>query len=364
MTRIRVGLIGLGEVAQLIHLPVLHRLHDLFEVTALCDVSPSVLAKVAARWNVDRLYSSLNAMVDDDGVDAVFILSPDQHHFEHATTALEGGKHVFIEKPACLTRTDVEQLERTARQAARVAMVGYMRRFAPAFLEAKRRLDKLEKLSYVRVQDQFCEGPWYFRQTSDVVYPNGDIPTDVATASKKLRHDMMMSVCGEAASPAHLLAYEYLTGVSSHSFSAMRDLLGSVPRSVTGAQMSPHGDQLTVTFDYGDYGVVYEYLIDDLARFDAGIDLYARRQRLRLRYATPYIRDLPMKLEIQESTDDSNTWTVLGPFHKDPFDAELEAFHASIVKGEENRTPPSDSLADFVIIEEIIANVKAVGSRA
>ena len=37
--------------------------------------------------------------------------------------------------------------------------------------------------------------------------------------------------------------------------------------------------------------------------FDAGIDLYSRRQRMRLRYKTPYVRDLPMTLEIQESTD-------------------------------------------------------------
>jgi len=174
----------------------------------------------------------------------------------------------------------------------------------------------------------------------------------------------MISVCGGAASPALLLAYEYLTGVSSHSISAMRDLLGGDPRKVTGAQMSPRGDQLTATFDYGDFGVVYEYLIDDLARFDAGIDLYARRQRMRLRYATPYVRNLPMTLDIQESTDDSNAWTVLGPYHKDPFDAELEAFHASIVKGEENRTPLSDSLADFHIFEEIIAKLTPVGSLA
>ena len=98
--------------------------------------------------------------------------------------------------------------------------------------------------------------------------------------------------------------------------------------------------------------------------FDAGIDLYARRKRMRLRYATPYLRDLPMSLEIQESTDDSNTWTVHGPYHKDPFDAELEALHATIVNGAQNRTPLSDSRADFMIFEDIIAKLVQVGSPA
>ena len=81
-------------------------------------------------------------------------------------------------------------------------MVGYMRRFAPAFLEAKRRLGELGELSYVRVQDLFCEGPWFFRQTTDVAYPDADIPEAAAIASRQLRQQMMLSVCGPEASPA------------------------------------------------------------------------------------------------------------------------------------------------------------------
>ena len=168
----------------------------------------------------------------------------------------------------------------------------------------------------------------------------------------------MRSACGDGASPALLLAWEYLTGVSSHSISAMRDLLGGVPERVTGAQLSPRGDQLTALLDYGDYPVVYEYLIDDIARFDAGLDLYAKRSRMRLLYDTPYIRNLPMRLEIQESTADANAWAILGPYYKDPFEAELEALHAAIVRGGENRTPVSDSLADFDIFEAIIAHLR------
>jgi myo-inositol 2-dehydrogenase/D-chiro-inositol 1-dehydrogenase len=237
-------------------------------------------------------------------------------------------------------------------------MVGYMRRFAPAFAAAKERLPALGPLSYVRAFDFFCEGPWFYRQTSDVIRPDGDIPADVSSASRRLREVMMRSACGEGASPALLLAWEYLTGVSSHSISAMRDLLGGVPKRVTGAQISPRGDQLTALLDYGDFPVVYEYLIDDIARFDAGLDLYGKQSRMRLLYDTPYIRNLPMRLEIQESSADANAWSLLGPYYKDPFEAELEALHAAIVKGGENRTPVSDSLADFGIFEAIVAHLR------
>lgn len=82
---------------------------------------------------------------------------------------------------------------------------------------------------------------------------------------------------------------------------------------------------------------------------------------MRLLYDTPYIRNLPMRLERQESTADANAWSTLGPFYKDPFEAELEALHAAIVRGAENRTPVSDSLADFDIFEAIVAHLRPGG---
>ena len=52
MERVRVGVIGLGEVAQIIHLPILQALGDRFEIAAVCDVSPEllrVIGQVGAR---------------------------------------------------------------------------------------------------------------------------------------------------------------------------------------------------------------------------------------------------------------------------------------------------------------------------
>ena len=79
---------------------------------------------------------------------------------------------------------------------------------------------------------------------------------------------------------------------------------------------------------------------------------------MRLLYDTPYVRNLPMRLETQESTDDANAWAVSGPYYKDAFEVELEALHAAITTGSENRTPVSDSLADFDIFEAIIAHLR------
>ncbi len=59
MTRIKLGVVGLGEVAQVIHLPILQDHSDKFEIAAICDISQELLSALGERYNVPaehRLY--------------------------------------------------------------------------------------------------------------------------------------------------------------------------------------------------------------------------------------------------------------------------------------------------------------------
>lgn len=351
---IKLGLIGLGEVAQLIHLPILQRLGGLYRVAGAFDPSPSVAAAISARWNIAKTFASAEALIASPDIDAVMVLSPDAYHGRHARAALKAGKHVLIEKPCCLAPDDLADLARvSSAHADRVAMVGYMRRFAPAFLEAKKRLPPKDEITYVRVRDVICEGPWFFRQTDGVVVPQGDIPEALLTEGRELRAAMLDAVLGSDAPADIKTAYTVMTGLSSHSLSAMRDLLGS-PERVIAAEIKQGGTQITALFDYGNFTAVYECMIGDVVRFEAGFEINARWSRIAFEYPTPYVRNLPMTLDLQQSTDDDNSITRLGPFHRDPFEVELRAFHAAIALGGENRTPPAESMADLQLIADII----------
>ena len=77
------------------------------------------------------------------------------------------------------------------------------------------------------MRDVICEGPWYFRQTDDVVVPQGDIPEALLTEGRQLRTAMLDAVLGTDAPADIRTAYTVMTGLSSHSLAAMRDLLGS-----------------------------------------------------------------------------------------------------------------------------------------
>ena len=346
---IKVGLIGLGEVAQLMHLPLLAD-DPRFSVAAISDVSPSLLDDVGNRYGVATRYLDANSLLTNSTLDAVFILTPDHLHADLLEQAIRSGKHVFIEKPACLTADQLRPILDMPQRPGQVVFVGYMRRFSRPFLELKKRLPPLADIRHVRIRDIIREAPFFVAQTRNVFKPN-DVSPDLIAEGRSRTQAMLRSVMGEDCPPDALRAYQVLTGLSSHSFSAMRDLLGA-PRGCSYA-VQHNGETVVALFDYGHFTALYEAVIDDVSRFDAGIEVLTQRQHFKMNYDTPYIRNLPTRLEITTSSDTDTGTEIIGPVYEDPFRIELGAFHDSITTGRPNRTTLADSLEDLLLFKEV-----------
>src|SRR5512137_475895 len=78
MGRIRVGVIGCGLIGQMMHLPHLKELHELFEVVALCDVSPGTLRYVGDYYGVTKRFMNHHDLLKES-IDAALVLSADSH---------------------------------------------------------------------------------------------------------------------------------------------------------------------------------------------------------------------------------------------------------------------------------------------
>jgi predicted dehydrogenase len=344
---IAVGLIGLGEVAQLMHLPLLAD-DERFAIAAVADASPSLTARIARRYNA-RPAADAAAILADPAIDAVFVLTPDHLHAELVGAGIDAGKHVFVEKPVCLTAGELDLLIEKNRGNPKVVFVGYMRRFSRPFLELKRRMPDPAMIRHVHVRDIIREAPFFVAQTRPVLRAD-DLPPALREDGRRRATELVRSVIGDAP-PDVARAYRVLTGLSSHSFSAMRELLGS-PNGVAAARQ--HGGETVVAlFDYGHFTAVYEAVISDIAEFDAGIDVLTSTQRFRLSYDTPYVRHLPTRLTITTSTDAATGTEVLGPFHEDAFKIELDAFHATVAEGQPHKTTLEDSREDLRLFAEV-----------
>jgi len=351
LSKLRVGVIGLGEVAQVIHLPILESLPEHYELAAICDISPGLLKRVGDRYRVERRYTDPVELVADGDLDCVFVLNSDEYHAECTIAALDAGLHVLVEKPMCLSPREADEIIAARDRSGKTVMVAYMRRFAPAFTEAVAKLPELGPIRYARVHDIIGENRLIVDQTSYVDRPD-DIPQEAMDDRWARRAALVREALGDV--PEELgWTYGLLCGLGSHDLSAMRELLGR-PQKVAAARMWRSGGYVVALLDYGDFVVTYETGVDDQVRFDAHLEVYGATGSLKVQYDTPYVRHLPTTLELERTVGDAYERSVVRPHLKDPYTHELEYFHEIVTTGGSPKTDPEDYVEDMELFIEII----------
>jgi virulence factor len=130
-TTLRIGVAGAGNIASIAQLPTLVARDDV-ELRALVTRrdDPQPLLR---RWGFRTAYPTVEAMLGDDKLDAVFVLTPRSEHVDATRAALRAGVDVFCEKPLATRAVDAQALADEAEQGGRVLMVGFNRRFAPVY---------------------------------------------------------------------------------------------------------------------------------------------------------------------------------------------------------------------------------------
>jgi predicted dehydrogenase len=357
MARIRVGIVGCGEVVQIIHLPSLYQLADKFEVTALCDVSAKVLNSVGNQWRVANRFQDYRDLIQRPDVDAVLVTNPHVFHTEVTLAAIAAGKHVLVEKPMSISLQEADQIIAAQRKAGVVVQVGYMRRHAPAFQEACLRIPEVGSIGLARVHDVIGSNSRIIRQTSRVIRGD-DLSEESKAEVRRLQNQQVEEALGGPVAPGVRRAYLLMLGLSSHDLSVMRELLGMPQRviSTTWREQSDmyeesenaEGRYLTATFDYGSFVCQFETGIDGIPRFDAHIEVFGMKGVLKVQYDTPYVRNLPIHLTITEASGDGGvSRQSIHPEWSDPFVLEWQDFYRNIQQRKEPKTSPADYRKDL-----------------
>jgi predicted dehydrogenase len=350
MKKLKVGLIGLGEVAQIIHLPILKSLSDRYEIAALCDISPSLLKTMGQNYNVSNLYTDAAELVQQDDLDAVFVLNSDEYHAECAIAAAKNKKHILIEKPMTLTESDADALIRARDESGIQVMVGYMRRYAPTFTKALEEVKSLGDLQYARIRAIIGQNRLIINQSS-VVERFDDLPKEAMEDRSIRAKQMVEEVLGNAPQQVKN-SYRLLCGLNSHDLSAMRELIG-MPKRVISASHWNNGYYITATFEFDGYNATFETGVDDQLRFDAHIELFGKSKQMKIQYATPYIKNLPITLHVAETVGEAYEESVHRANYKDAYVVELESFYDVVTKGIAPKTTPEDFKQDLTLFKMI-----------
>lgn len=350
---IRLGLIGLGQAAQLLHLPNLEKIPEKFQITAVADISAQLCGCVAEKYQVPCQFHDGLDLIRCPDVDAVMILSAGDHA-EYAIAALEAGKHVFIEKPMTCDPDLAERLLETKRAHPElVAMVGYCRRYNDSFLKLKELLAADPRpISYVRARTLVLEGPWYLENTWHEKKAEDLDPAGRADMQRKTFAEYNRLLGGNA-TQAQLMAYLLMTASGCHILSAVRELIG-LPKTIRAAALSPAGTQFTLLLEYEGFNLVFEEMNDQsVVEFDESIEIYQGDRKLSLKYDSPYIRYLPSQLTVQDLENGQARTTIYGPQYHDMFFNELLEFHRCIVEQDTPKCDVFDAAEDVKLFLEI-----------
>jgi len=93
-------------------------------IVALCDVDANYLAAAAQKNPKAKTYSDFRRLLEQKGIDAVLVATPDHTHAVAAVAAMRSGYHVYCEKPLTRTISECRQVMETARKTKRVTQIG------------------------------------------------------------------------------------------------------------------------------------------------------------------------------------------------------------------------------------------------
>lgn len=132
----------------------------------------------------------------------------------------------------------------------------------------------------------------------------------------------------------------------------MREMLG-MPQSVAGAVLTLPGI-FSVLFKYNDFPVSYESGLINVPEFDAHIEVYSADKVVRIQYDTPYIKGLPVTMNIKERVEDGFQERKIRKTFTDPYTIEMLAFHDCAVNGRTPKTSVQDARQDIELFKMIL----------
>jgi predicted dehydrogenase len=350
-SRRRVGVIGCGLIAQVMHLPYLDELSDRFEIAALCDVSDEVVKACARRYDVARTFTRFEDLLEEP-LDAVMVLIPGDHA-PIAIAAAERGIHVFVEKPMAISSARCTEMIRAAEAAGTCLMVGTMKRYDPAYERFVELVPEVDDPRLIRVETLESPLEPYVAHYPLVRPTRPAAPGLTERWQAEERPHLDLALDSEPDETNRFVYRNILLDNLVHEFNMLRGAFGE-PTAVRYASLDPKSVALHLRFGELDCHLSWVDL-PGIARYKQEVALYGPNQRLVLTLPSPFLRSAPTRLSAEAGERGGpRAWNrdeLVS--YEEAFKLELEEFHDAIVTGRAPRTPGEDGLRDLLLCEAV-----------
>lgn len=361
--RVRLAILGLGAVAQAVHLPLLDRLADRFSIAAIADLSPSLVAVIGDRYRVpDRArFNGLDGLLlTADGIDGLLVLTSGSHG-SAVIAGLDRGWSVFAEKPLAWTLAEADEIaERLGADPSRKLQLGYMKLYDPAVV---RGVAAAAGLGPVRSIDVTVLHPSDQSQLSHArLLPP---PTDVPAAtldSIRAEADRLRNLAVGSSGDVGRLYSDIVLGSIVHDLALIR-AFGGDPTGIDLVDTWPAGRwppsvAIAGRLDGEARFAVRWHFLPDYAAYREEVRVVYEAATIELEFPSPYLLHAPTRLRITELDGDARRdrrYASVG----EAFEEELLAFHGLVTAGRQPLAGLAEGRADIVTSQRIAARYAA-----
>lgn len=348
--RLKVGVVGAGIIAQVMHLNYLRELADRYEIAALCDIASENAQANAASYAIPKVFTDWRDMLLED-IDVVLILTSGSHA-RIAIEAAKAGKHILVEKPMCFSVTEGKLMRDAAAEAGVVLMVAYPKRYDPAFDRFREEVAGIVDPRLLRVTT--FESPFlpYVKH-----YPLAPVAPVPRADIERWQSETDASITGAIGDAGDFLRKTYhmvLLDTLVHELNTVRAVLGE-PERLAYVDLQP--SSLTAMLRFGDLPVAIHWLdLPGTTNYKMEFACYGPEKRVTLSFPSPFLRSAPTLLEIEGGeVGSARSWrTEEITSYDSAFKNELIAFHQCVVTGSKPITDADDALHDLALCQSII----------
>ncbi|MEZ4670113.1 MAG: Gfo/Idh/MocA family oxidoreductase [Anaerolineae bacterium] len=365
MAKLRIGVIGCGAIGQLAHIPHLVRYDEKFELVALSDIHRPTLDAVADHYHVQGRHTDWHDLLARPDVDAVVICHNGSHR-DSAITALQAGKHVFVEKPLGWNVREAQDVATVAHSSDRVLQMAYHKLHDPAFAYTKAQLHQMQDVGFGRITvlhpaNELGLSPHRIRRGNGVVQEGH---TNTGTLEQQRDGQLQAFAYGEMETlvdealgarkddKALRLAYGILNSSIIHQVYTLFGFLGA-PKRVVNGSVWRDGFSIHVLIEYAnDLRVSLDWhFLQDLKDYREEYAFFGNHERVMMQLPSPYFLHVPSPVIVQ-GHDGELAWEKrIIVNYEEAFANELLVFYDNVQAG---RKPELCSIDDAVAHAQFI----------
>ncbi len=128
MSKLKVGIIGAGQIAETVHIANYQKYPEELEITAIVDTVPEKARVAAEKYNIPHYFSTAKEMFETLKLDIVSICTPNKFHYENVMLALENNCNVFCEKPPGIKADEALGMLNLSKEKGRVLAYNFHHR--------------------------------------------------------------------------------------------------------------------------------------------------------------------------------------------------------------------------------------------